>query len=123
MTIDKPYFYFKVNEWHHLYLGLILIAYGYGLYSSPLSLILGAILAIDDIVQHHLQARLIYTLRQSWLYVTTDSLFVRYSDDGFKWRTQNLNIGLINQIMYNRIGIHKWKWVNNVTAFINGLFR
>jgi len=57
MIINTKYFYFRLNEWHHLYTGAILILIG--LYMSDIYQIvlwtLGWIIVADDIGQHIMQ--------------------------------------------------------------------
>jgi hypothetical protein len=53
----------KWNEWHHLYLGIALIAIG--IFTSPWLWIPGAIIALDDIVQHTFSI----TSPLKWLYL------------------------------------------------------
>ena len=54
MTINTKYFYFRLNEWHHLYTGAILILIS--LYMSDIYQIvlwtLGWAMVADDIGQH-----------------------------------------------------------------------
>ena len=59
MTIDTKYFYFRTNEWHHLYTGIILVVLGIlsGVSFTVMAILwtFGWLLIGDDIGQHVMQ--------------------------------------------------------------------
>lgn len=51
MFIKSKYFRFNILEWHHLYLGLVIVALG--VYSQSVTVcVVGGYIALDDLLQH-----------------------------------------------------------------------
>lgn len=54
MNIYTKYYYMKLNEWHHMYLGVLILT-SYIWLPYDVTLFIGSIIVIDDVIQHFWQ--------------------------------------------------------------------
>ena len=89
MKIDTKYFYFRLNEWHHLYTGLIIIGLSL-LTANWIQIILwtlGWIIASDDLGQHIMQGVLGNPNYHTPFHYAGKPLYIfrKYITEKFKW--------------------------------------
>lgn len=138
MTLEYKYLYIRLNEWHHLYLGLILTAiFGALYYFNPsiwyeVCIVISVFIAVDDIIQHMMQGYYLHK-RGSRGVIHHNGRKVKFwfiEDDAplalicFQQREGTLPSFLIHTILYHPryLNIGKVKWIAKLTKFIDKLF-
>lgn len=123
MKIDTKHYHMNLSEFHHLYLGLALVLLSYIMppiyYLNEISFILGCLITIDDLIQHHIEARFIESYRVKYKTVKVYSTYLKYG----RGITINYPRFIIGTILYKYLKIHQYTWVKKITSFMDSLFK
>ena len=121
MTIHNKYYYMRLNEWHHLYLGLIIVLCAFIFNLDAIFHIFGWLIAIDDLISHHLQGRYLQHFKDKDYYVSGEVVKVLDHFDGLS-ASFPLPQFAIHKLLYDYIKIHRFKLVRKITDFLNIMF-
>lgn len=117
MTIKNKYFYFITNEWHHLYLGLIMVSlWGF----SEVIGVLGVFVAVDDLIQHYLQGKFIYKHEKMHVIdqYNSDSIRIFKNEKNYYIKLPQF---LLHTLTYEYLKLGKYKWIRKITSYLNKL--
>ena len=126
MTIQNKYYYMRLNEWHHAYLGLIIVLTAYLFDLDTIYHIIGWVIFADDVISHYLQGQFVHKIKSEYPSVKIVDEWVHYTNGGLGYHslkaTEPLPQFLLHTILYKYLKIHQYKWVKKITENLNKIF-
>ena len=121
MTIQNKYYYMRLNEWHHAYLGLIIVLIAYLFDLDTIYHIIGWFIFADDVISHYLQGISLEYLNNYFTEVRVFDEQFHYTDNS-EAHVSPLPQFLLHTLLYKYLKIHEYKWVKKITENLNKLF-
>ena len=123
--IKNRFFYMNLKEWHHAYLGILVILSSFvqnGVISEVF-LVLGVFILLDDLIQHFIQGVFIDKIKNKY---PNHSMTIQ---DGFTTLVKGRSIirvplpqFLLHTLVYDYFEVNRFHFVKKVTKLFNKIF-